>query len=98
MIIKIDFGFDVDYIYCPNKISTKKEKIVELFSKWIYNENSNHSFWICDEYGNKEGVDYRAEAIIQWINNYTLLDPKDKAYMIASCTSKNIKYDYKISL
>ena len=88
MIVKVKFEYDndVDYIYCKN---TKIE--VESFIKWI-SEDKSHPFWEFD--GEEYGVNFRADAIVYWLNKYK----NDNAYIIESNTDKKLNHDLLIIL
>ena len=74
MIIKIDFDYDADYMYCPNNVDI--EQLISEFDKWIYNPEVAHPFWT-DE--SRIAVCYRGEAIAYWLNHYILTDSTEKA-------------------
>jgi len=102
MIIKAIFDCedDFDYIYCPEKnISINKSQIKEMFYKWIDYTEEEHPFW-CYENGERMGKCYRGDAIVYWLNKYIINDKEniDKAELIDSCSSKDLKYDLKIVL
>ena len=94
MIAKIKFegDFDYDYIYYSNDLNLDIQK----FSKWLY-ENKSHPFWIYDDNGELEGVDYRGNALVYWINEY-FDTSSDKAYIIKEYTSEDLNHDLIISL
>lgn len=94
MVVKIKFDndFEFDYIYYPDFFKFN----VDNFFKWLY-ENKSHPFWVYDENGELEGVDYRSDALVYWINE-CINDFDNKAYIIKEYTRENIDYDLIVSL
>lgn len=90
MIIKVMFEGDneSDYIYSPTNIKVSTDE----FSKWIY-EDKTHPFWVYEN-GEVLGVEYRADAIVYWINKYM----DNNSYILKSFCSENIDYDLLIKL
>lgn len=99
MVLKISFGgnYHSDYIYVPNGINLKKDKIKDGFYNWIDNTEDEHPFW---EYENgvRIGLNYRGDAIVYWLNNYILKGTKDKSMLVESFSSKKLDYDLVIKL
>ena len=93
MIAKIKFegDFEYDYIYYSDDLNLN----IEEFFKWLY-ENKSHPFWVYNN-GDLEGVDYRGDALVYWINEY-FNTYSDKAYMIKEFTSEELNHDLIISL
>lgn len=93
MIVKVDFDFDADYMYCPD--SMDMDSLMKQFNEWIYDSNVEHPFWI-DE--NHLAVCYRADAIAYWLNK-CILDKDDKpAKVLEQMVKEDKVYDYAIIL
>ena len=95
MIIKIKFEYESesDYIYCPDGFMINMNK----FFEWIYGDKE-HRFWVYDELGERLGVEYRSDAVVEWINNNIKLSIEDKSYIIDTFSNKNREYDLQIEL
>ncbi|CEK40089.1 hypothetical protein [Paraclostridium sordellii] len=95
MVIKTIFECegDFDYIYCPDNIKFDINK----FFTWIY-EDETHPFWAYNSDGSREGVEYRGDAIIYWINNFVIEKSQEKSYMIKSFSNENLDYDVLVNL
>ena len=95
MIIKVDFDYDADYIYCPDNVPLDLDMLTRRFTNWIYDEQIAHPFWT-DE--NKCGVCYRADAIIYWLNECVLKENDEKAEVLEEMVKEDKAFDYTIVL
>ncbi len=94
MIVKIDFDYDADYMYCPDGV-VELDDLVQQFQKWIYDPEIRHPFWI-DE--NHHALCYRADAIAYWLNKCVLNKTDDKAKVLEEMVREDKAYDYAIVL
>ena len=95
MIIKVDFDYDADYIYCPDGIPLDMDTLVRKFNNWIYNENIEHPFWIDEHH---HGVCYRGDAVAYWLNECVLDKKEDTAKVTDQMIKEDKAYDYAIIL
>ena len=95
MVIKVDFDYDADYMYCPDSVNMDMETLCKRFMNWIYDERMNHPFWI-DE--NKKAVCFRAEAIAYWLNENVLSKEAETAVVLEKMVKEDKASDYTIVL
>ena len=93
MIVKVDFDYDADYMYCPDCMDM--DTLIKQFNKWIYDPNIGHPFWI-DE--NHLALCYRADAIAYWLNKCVLNKTSEKAEVLEQMVREDKAYDYAIVL
>lgn len=93
MIVKVDFDYDADYMYCPDQLDI--DTLIEQFNKWIYDPTSVHPFWIDEGH---IALCYRADAIVYWLNQCVLLNSDDKAKVLEEMVKDDRKVDYTIML
>lgn len=95
MIIKVDFDYDADYIYCPDGVALDMDTLIRKFNNWIYDESINHPFWIDDTHC---GVCYRGDAIAYWLNEYVLEKKEATAKVVEQMVKEDKAHDYAIIL
>lgn len=93
MIVKVDFDYDADYMYCPDSIEI--ESLIKQFNEWIYDPTVTHPFWTDEDH---IAVCYRADAIVYWLNEYVLKDSEEKAKVTEEMVREDRKFDYAIVL
>lgn len=57
---------DIDIVDIPENINNLEE-IQEIFFKWLFNENTNHNYWVFKN-GIKKYCSYDSEAFVEWFN------------------------------
>lgn len=93
MIVKVDFDYDADYVYCPDQLDM--ETLVKQFNEWIYDPAIVHPFWIDEGH---IALCYRGDAIVYWLNQCVLLGSNDKAKMLEEMVQEERQFDYTIVL
>lgn len=93
MIVKVDFDYDADYMYCPDCMDV--ETLIKQFSEWIYDTTVAHPFWTDEEH---IALCYRADAIAYWLNKCVLTNSEDKAKVLEEMVKEDRKFDYAIVL
>lgn len=93
MIVKVDFDYDADYMYCPDQMDM--DSLIKCFSEWIYDTNVKHPFWTDESH---IAVCYRADAIAYWLNKCVLDQNDDKARVLEKMVREERDYDYAIVL
>lgn len=93
MIVKVDFDYDADYMYCPDHMDM--DTLIRQFNKWIYNPEIVHPFWTDESH---VALCYRAEAIAYWLNKCVLVDSEEKAEVIEKMVKEDRNFDYAIVL
>jgi hypothetical protein len=82
--VVVEFDCDADIIDCPDNIIDNLIDYSDLFLKWLFDKNNNHSYWMYED-GNKYGGSYRSEAFVEWLNIFILGDLEDKAKVLERC-------------
>ncbi|MBU3803917.1 MAG: hypothetical protein H9872_04075 [Candidatus Cellulosilyticum pullistercoris] len=93
MIVKVDFDYDADYLYCPDHMDM--DTLIKEFNDWIYDSSVEHPFWT-DE--NHIAVCYRADAIAYWLNKCILPKSEKKAEVLEQMVREDKAFDYTIVL
>lgn len=93
MIVKVDFDYDADYMYCPNCVDM--DTLITQFNEWIYDPTIGHPFWIDESH---LALCYRADAIAYWLNKCVLNQTDDKAKVLEQMVKEDKAYDYAIVL
>lgn len=90
MIINCFYDEDMsfaDIVYIPNHISFDAEMEQEIFLDWLFNDESDHNYWIFVG-GEKVACNYGTQAFIDWINEKYFLECEEKAYMLEENAEK----------
>lgn len=93
MIVKVDFDYDADYMYCPDQMDM--DTLIKQFNDWIYDSSVEHPFWT-DE--SRLAVCYRADAIAYWLNRYILPRSEEKAEVLEEMVREDKAFDCTIVL
>lgn len=93
MIVKVDFDYDADYMYCPDRVDI--ETLIKQFNEWIYDANIEHPFWT-DE--SRIAVCYRADAIAYWLNHCILNKEDEPAKVLEQMVKEDKAFDCTIVL
>lgn len=93
MIVKVDFDYDADYMYCPDQMDL--DTLIKQFDDWIYDSSVEHPFWT-DE--SRVAVCYRADAIAYWLNRYILSRSEEKAEVLEEMVREDKAFDCTIVL
>lgn len=93
MLIEARFDSDSDLIECPDDILENIEDLQEKFWKWLFDKNNDHKYWIYKN-DQKFGCCYRADAFVEWLNQYVLRNADKEAKVVACCV-KNVKKSSK---
>lgn len=93
MIVKVDFDYDADYLYCP--VHMDMDTLIKEFNEWIYDSNEAHPFWTDED---RIAVCYRAEAIAYWLNKCILPENEGKAEVLEQMVREDKAFDYAIVL
>jgi len=75
---------DFDVIDIPQTIMEDIADIQQMFFKWLFDKKNNHKYWICVD-DMKKYCSYRAEAFVEWLNNYYFLDSSERARCLIIC-------------
>lgn len=67
MIIELDFAFFKRCISVPNKVGRNMNRLQREFFVWI--ETADHPYWVYEN-GEKYGLQYEADAFLDFINNH----------------------------
>lgn len=79
------FDCDADLIDVPVFVIENKDLLQKRFTKWIYNKNIKHKYWVTvrDSKGKAFlGVRYRSDAFVEWLNKKVLLNDAPKAIIL----------------
>ena len=95
MIVKVDFDYDADYMYCPDCVDMDMDTLIKEFNEWIYDSNVAHPFWT-DE--SRLAVCYRADAIAYWLNEYILPKDNKPTKVLEQMVKEDKAYDYAVIL
>ncbi|MBE6024167.1 MAG: hypothetical protein E7231_13395 [Cellulosilyticum sp.] len=93
MVVKVDFDYDADYMYCPDQLDI--DTLMTEFSQWIGDPTSSHPFWIGEGH---IAVCYRADAIVYWLNQCVLVNSNEKAKVLEEMVKEDRTFDYAIVL
>lgn len=93
MIVKVDFDYDADYMYCPDHMDI--DSLIKQFNDWIYDPTVGHPFWTDESH---LAVCYRADAIVYWLNRCVLNSSDEKAKVLEKMVKEDHEFDYAIVL
>jgi len=85
MKMLIQFDVDADIIEVPAFVVENREVLRSRFWKWLSNKSVKHRYWrtFTDRYGKKfTGLQYRADAFVEWLNKKVLQDSEEKAVLL----------------
>lgn len=81
MKVVLDFDDSADIIDCPSFIVDDIINYQINFIDWLNDESNNHCYWNYTN-GRKNGVSFRCEAFVEYLNRYILNRSNDKASII----------------
>ena len=81
MLLIIRFDVDADIIDVPQSIVTNAESYQTQFLDWISNKDNNHAYWHYVN-GEKWGLCYRSDALVEWLNTFPLATSSEEAKII----------------
>lgn len=82
MNIILNWTYTSDLVECPKEIVENLQCYQLKFDEWINNEKSNHNYFVKTEFG--LALSFDSSAFVSWLNNYILVDNKEKAKIIRS--------------
>ena len=88
MLINIVFDYYVDIINVPDNIGVNIRKYQNKCDQWLFDELNDHEFWEKDSSGEKLGVGICSEAFVYWLNNFVLMNSKEKANIVKKNINK----------
>ncbi|MCL2199488.1 MAG: hypothetical protein FWB80_11240 [Defluviitaleaceae bacterium] len=83
MLLAVCFDAGSDIIEVPEFIGANAEDYRGQFLVWLCDKNNNHDYWICKD-GDKWGLSYRSDALVEWLNSFPLSDNDEKARIIVT--------------
>lgn len=81
MKIVIAFDIGADIIEVPQNIEDKLNKYQNSFLNWLSDESVNHDYWMYEN-GEKHGLCYRSDALVEWLNDFIFTEEIVKARVI----------------
>ena len=73
----LDWGWWYDVIQCPDYIANDIRQYQMQFDKWLFDENSEHGYWVsypdpAIESTDKVALSWDVEAFINWLNRFVV--------------------------
>ena len=87
MRMLIEFDVDADIIDVPQSVVDNKEVLQRRFLKWLYNRQIKHKYWTT--INGAEGLYYRSDAFVEWLNKKVLDNQAEKAAIVQQHVSVN---------
>jgi len=78
MLLITKFDISADIIDVPPFIINDIKSYQEQFFIWLCDKNNDHAYWHYQG-GKKYGLNYRSNALIEWLNTFPLADYSEKA-------------------
>ena len=88
MLLTVEFDASADIIDVPAFIIMNVEHYRENFLKWLSDTSNKHAYWWYYENGKIRGLNYRSDALVEWLNAFPLADSNEKAKIISSHVSE----------
>lgn len=80
MRVALRFTYSADIAEIPDFIWNDIKNHVNKFDEWLYDESIDHPYWIYKK-GKKYAVSFDADAFVNWLNEFVLIDC-DKAFIV----------------
>ena len=87
----VEFDVDADMIDVPQHVIDHLEALRTEFLRWLYDRKNPHRYWV--KMGSVQGVCYRSDALVEWLNGYILRDTSEKAVILEQHISRDICYN-----
>ena len=85
MKLLIEFDIDADIIEVPKFVIDQRQSLKSRFWKWISDKSIKHKYWVKlgkDCGSCYYGLQYRADAFVEWLNKKYIKNDSEKAYVV----------------